>query len=341
MRTFGLVVMVALVGCKKPAEGGAAGAPGTTRLGLQQAAPRVPSLGTRRVEGAASDLRLSPSGKAAVALLDAETPSLQGVPPSLKLGALWLVPMQGDKAVKIANGVSNAPGGLLFSDDGKYLLTLGGFDPQQQHGDLFIVDLDTPGEERTAVARRVTYLLASPDSAKVAYVSDSVLHFGAMPKGPFRQLAGEVATAEFSPDSKHLYFRRRVSAGGGLYQVDLTAEKSVPKRLFDSVGEFAVTHDSRTVVAMARSNPAQFGFELHVADAATLKSRKVSDDVMRFALSRDAKWLSFMRIPSTLSTAKGGGMNPQDLQMGELVLAPLSGGEGRVVGQRVRDFEFS
>jgi hypothetical protein len=60
---------------------------------------------------------------------------------------------------------------------------------------------------------------------------------------------------------------------------------------------------------------------------------------MKFALSHDSKWLAHMQVSA--SKAKGGGMNPQDLQMGELMLEPLAGGASRKVGARVREFEFT
>lgn len=332
-------VLCVLTSCKaKGQEGTGAGAPGSTRMGIQVPSARVPSLGEMRVSGFASELRVAPGGQAGVALIDAQTPAVPGVPQNLKVGALWAFRVEGPGARKVVNGVSNMPGGLMFSPDGRYLLALGAWDAAQQQGELHVQDLATLSADKRPLAAKVNYLLASPDSKSVAFVAEGVLHAGPLPAGPFRQLAGEVGTAEFAPNAAHLYFRRKAASGGGLYQIDLRAEKATPKRIVDQVGDFAISDDSKHVVALARSNPKQFAFELYVADAATLVVRKVSDDSTKFALSRDSKWLAYMHIATK---AKAGALNPQDLQMGELNLTPLAGGLSRKVGARVREFEFT
>lgn len=340
MSRMSLVALCLLFACKaKGQEGTGAGAPGSTRMGLQVPSARVPSQGEKRLTGFPSDVRVAPGGKAAVAIVDAQTPAIPGVPPNLKVGTLWALQVEGTATTKIVNGVSNMPGGLLFSPDGHYALALGAWDPLQQNGELYVQDLTRFEAEKKRLAAKVSYLLAGPDSKTVAFVVEGVLQVGPLPGGPFKQVAGEVATAEFAPNSAHLYFRRKAAAGGGLYQIDLRSEKSVPKRIVDQVGDFAVSDDSKHIVALARSNPKQFGFELYVADATSLVTRKISDDSMKFAISKDSKWLAHMQISAT--KAKGGGMNPQDLEMGELMLEPLGGGEGRKVGARVKEFEFT
>jgi hypothetical protein len=119
----------------------------------------------------------------------------------------------------------------------------------------------------------------SADGARLAYVDDGVLFEGVLPAGPFRQLAGEVSTAEFSPNGKQLYFRRKSVAGGGVYQLELSDEKPTPRRFVDAVGEYVISEDSKWVIAMARTNPRQVGFELFIGDAKTLKPVKLGDDV--------------------------------------------------------------
>lgn len=298
---------------------------------------RMASLGMKKLGGNLSDLRASPDGKVVTVIVDGEKPKLEGVPPTMKVGALFVVPTGEGAPVKIANGAVNVPGGQLFTSDGRYLLVLGAYDPTTQAGELLVQELGDLTRERQRLAPHVTYMKPSADGTRLAYVDDGVLFEGALPAGPFRQLAGEVATAEYAPNARQLYFRRRSAAGGGVYQLELAAEKPTPKRFVDAVGEYVVSDDSKWVVAMARTNPRQFGFELFVADAATLKPVKAGDDVMRFAISRDGKWLARMQIPRSVGAAA----SANDLQIGELWLGRLGQAEGRKIGARVREFEFT
>ncbi|MBL8921514.1 MAG: hypothetical protein JNJ54_21820 [Myxococcaceae bacterium] len=335
------VLTVALTACaKKDAGGGGGPTPGgpkTIRQSIEKPA-RMTSLGTRKLEGVAIDLRAAPDGRVVTALLDAEKPRIDGVPPTMRVGALWAVPTGEGAAVKIANGATNVPGGLLFTSDGKFLLVLGAYDPSQQAGELLVQDLTDLSKERQRLAPHVTYMKPSADGTRLAWVDDGVLFEGPLPAGPFRQLAGEVATAEFAPNGKHLYFRRRSVAGGGVFQLELAADKPTPKRFVDAVGEYAISEDSKWVIAMARTNPRMFGFELFVADAATLKVVKLGDDVMRFAISRDGQWVARMQVPKNVS-ANAAAAN--DLQLGELWLGRTGQADARKVGDKVREFEFT
>lgn len=336
-----VVLAVSLAACSKKdgAGGGGSGSPKgpkTIRQSIEKPA-RMTSVGTRKLEGNAIDLRASPDGRVVTALLDGEKPPIDGVPASMRLGALWIVPVEG-APLKVAAGAVNMPGGLLFTSDGRYLLVLGAYDPTQQSGELLVQDLHDLSKERQRLAPHVTYMKPSADGTRLAYVDDGVLFEGPLPNGPFRQLAGEVATAEFAPNGKHLYFRRKSVAGGGVFQLELAAEKPSPKRFVDAVGEYAISDDSKWVVAMARTNPRQFGFELFVGDAATLKAVKLGDDVMRFAISKDGQWVARMQVPKSVA-ANATAAN--DLQIGELWLGRTGQAEGRKVGDKVREFEFT
>lgn len=325
-----LLASLSLVACKKD------GQPKTIRQSIEKPT-RQASLGVRKVEGSAIDLRASPDGKIVTALLDGEKPRIDGVPPTMRMGSLWAVPTGDGAAVKVATGAVNVPGGLLFTNDGKYLLALGAYDPTQQSGELLVQDLTDLSKERQRLAPHVTYMKPSFDGTRVAYVDDGVLFEGALPAGPFRQLAGEVATVEFAPNGKQLYFRRKSVAGGGVFQLELAEEKPTPKRFVDAVGDYAISDDSKWVIAMARTNPRQFGFELFVADTATLKVVKVGDDVVRFAISHDGKWMARMQVPKSAAA----NASPNDLQLGELWLGHTGQADGRKVGDKVREFEFT
>jgi hypothetical protein len=333
-----LLAAVALSACsKKDGGGGGGGAPPRTIRQSLEKAPRQASLGVRKLEGQATDVRAAPGGRTLTALLESEKPRLDGVPPTMRIGSLWAVPTDERAPVKIANGAVNVPGGLLFTSDGRYALVLGAYDPASQSGELLVQDLTDLSQERHLVAPHVTYMKPSEDGTRLAYVDGAVLYEGALPAGPFRQLAGEVATVEFAPNGKHLYFRRKAAAGGGVYQVDLAAEKPTPRPFADAVGEYVISEDSKWIIAMARTNPRQFGFELFVGETASLKRVKVADDVMRFAVSRDGQWLARMQIPKAVSL----NASANDLQIGELWVAKMGQPEGRKVGEKVREFEFT
>jgi hypothetical protein len=177
-------------------------------------------LGERRLEGAAQELRASPDGAVLTVLLEAQKPPITGVPPPMRLGALWAVPARGGKPQKLGHGVTNMPGGWLHTADSRWVLFAAGWDPAQQVGELYVQDAKNLEAERQRVSAKVNYFVPSDDGSQLAYIEGGVLHAGKLPAGPFPQLAGEVSTAEFSADGRYLYFKRRFSSAGGLYQVE-------------------------------------------------------------------------------------------------------------------------
>jgi hypothetical protein len=224
--------------------------------------------------------------------------------------------------------VINVPGGSLMSPDSHWLLFLGGYELSSQRGELFVADLTQPSAERQKLGTQVTYYVTSDDSKQLAFVEDGVLKVGSLPAGPFRQVAGEVSTAEFSPDGATLYFRRRVAAAGGLFQVALGDEKKPPRKVTDQVGEFTLSPDGAHLIYTARPSLGAQAFELFVADTRTLKATRVSDRVLRYALSKDGKHL--VRL-----------VGDNFEQGGELFLGPVGEGEGQKLGERVKDFIYS
>lgn len=321
------VLLVALLGgCrnKNPSAAGGGSSHGAA-LGLHKSA--IASEGKLKVPGQASDLRASPDGSVAVALVNGQLPPGEGVPPPMRVGELWAVKAEGEP-IKLGLGVPNTPGGWLFSDDSRFVMFLTSFSVTSQSGALWAQDLSR-ASERVKLGEEVTYYVASADSANVAFVAKGVLKVGPLPQGPFREVAGEVATAEFSPDGKALYFRRRVVAAGGLFQVVLADDKRPPRKVTDQVGDFELNKDGSRVAYLAREAPSSRSFQLFVADAATLKSTKVAEKVLRFHFSHDGKWLARLE-----------GDDPAQ-QAGDLWLGPAEGGLGRKLGDKVRDFAFS
>ncbi|MCC6335950.1 MAG: hypothetical protein IT380_18410 [Myxococcales bacterium] len=337
MRSSCLAVLFAALclggaACKEnppPARGGAGPRGVIERVQKEKSAPRLPVLGELRIPGVPQDLRASPDGAVLTVLLDAQKPNLQGAPPPMRLGELWAASAEKGEPVKLGNGVTNMPGGWLFSADSRWILMAAGWDPTQQLGELYVQDARNLKAERQRLAARVTYFVPSDDSKQLAFVANGVLHVGPLPAGPFRQVAGEVSTAEFSADGKYVYFRRRYSAAGGLFQVAIADERAQPKRLLDQVAEYTVLRSGKHVLVNARATPGDRTFQLHAIEVASLDDRKLTDDAERFRVTPDGQYVAWF--------ANGGGV----AQTGELWLSPVVGGKPRKLADKVKDFEFS
>ena len=298
------------------------------RVEQEKNAKRAPVLGKRVLEGDVQELRGAPDGSFVTVLLDAVKPSINGVPPPMRQGALWLVPTGAGAPRKLGNGVVNTPGGWLISQDSRWVLFSGGYDPQQATGELFVQDAKNPDAERQRLSPRASYFVPSDDGSMVAFIEGGVLHAGKLPDGPFPQLAGDVSTAEFSADTKYLYFRRKLAAAGGLYQLDLSQARPEPKRLLDQVTEFTVLRSGKHVVVNARATPSASTTELHVFDVKTLKGTRLSEDAVRYRISRDGQFIAWRN-------------NPRENDVGELTLARIDGSNPKVLGKQVKDFDFS
>lgn len=323
-----LVAVAVLAGCKEQKT--ATGDPKSViaRVNKEKNAPRLPVLGERRLEGEAQDLRASADGTVLTALLEPRKPTVQGVPPPMRLGTLWAVPTKGGEPHKLGSGVVNMPGGWLHTADSKWILFTTSWEPTTQMGDLHVQDAKDLGTERQRIASRVNYFVPSDDGSQVAYIANAVLYAGPLPAGPFRELAGEVSTAEFSADGRYLYFKRKFSSAGGLYQLDLKQPKPEPRRLIDHVTEYTVLRSGKHVVVLARATPADRTFQLHVFDVEGTKSRKIADDAHRYRVSRDGKYLAWRD-------------NEPGPDKGALSVMALPDGKPRELGKNVADFDFS
>ncbi len=323
-------VVVSIVGCN--GKGCDAPVPVTgTRISLNQVIKGhagVGSVGVKRAGGAGIDLRATPDGKFLTWLLEAAKPRLDGLPPPMRVGVLWAVPSKGGDARRLGNGVTNMSGGYLFSPDGRWVLLLAGYNAAEQSGELRVADLSDPASATERLGGRVTYMLASPDSKQIAFVDDGVLRTGPLPKGPFAEVAGEVATAEFSPDSATLYFRRRVASAGGLYQVPINEVGKPPRKIADQVGDFRITPDGKTVAYASRPSAGSSSYELFIADTATFKSKQLARNVLNFRFSPDGKLLAHIE-----------GLSPED--PGDLFVEAVAGAEPKSLAARVKDFQFS
>lgn len=323
------VVAVLALGCKgKSQSGDASGAAVATSPTGKKSSKQVGGLGTKVAAGLLSDLRASPDGKTLTWLKEAEKPRLEGVPPLLRVGELWSSTAGGEPR-KLGNGVSNFPGGYLFTPDSSWVLLLTGYNAAQQIGELDAVSVVDAKTERQRLGSSVSYMLASPDAKWVAFVDAGVLKVGLLPQGPFRDVAGEVANAEFSRDSRTLFFRRKTSSGGGLFAVAVADPKDNPGRLSELVGDYKLTPDGAWVVFTAKKSPSDNAYTLFSAETKSLKPRQIAKEVFAFSFSPDGKWLA--RIE---------GLSPE--AGGRLFIGPFDGSsEGRKLGEAVRDLEFA
>ncbi len=288
----------------------------------------IGGIGVRIAGGLSTDLRVSPDNQIAAYLKEAQKPRLEGVPPTMRVGELWVVPTAGGEPRKLGNGVSNFPGGYLFTPDSKWVLELVGFNASAQAGELDLAPVDGSADAQK-LGSRVTYMVPSPDSKHVAFVDEGILKLGPLPAGPFRDVNGEVSNAEFSPDSAVLFFKRKQSAGGSLLAVKTTDPKDTPKKLADLVGDYRMSGDGKRIAYASKSNPSDRGFRLYVADTASLKDRQVGQNVFKFEFSADSKWLARLE-----------GSSPE--AGGDFFVTPADGsGPGKNFGANVRDFAFS
>jgi dipeptidyl aminopeptidase/acylaminoacyl peptidase len=303
-----------LAACKNEASGS-----GGQSGGLQ-------GLGTRVFAGEAIELRVSPDGQWTSFLQHAQKPRMDGIPDLMVLGELTVVPTTGGSARIVGEGVTNIPGGWLFSPDSKHLLYITGYQPVGQSGALSVLPLS--GGDPKKIGEAVTYMLISPDSRALAFVDKGVLKLGPLPSGPFREVSGEVSNVRFSPKGDVLAFKRKLVAAGGLFLVDVANEKASPKKLVEQVADFDFSPDGATLAFNARSPQSADRFELAVAQVSSGKVTRIAEHGWGFVFSPDSKWLA--RIEESPTKMPG-----------RLVVGPSAGGAGRKLGEKVFVFEFS
>jgi hypothetical protein len=331
-------LMVAGTGCKKGGdEGGGKAAPGAT-AGAPAAPASAPApargapgagQGLLLAAGRAADLRVTPDGRFATYLLNGQKPRLDGIPPQMLLGELHAVPVEGGDARKLGDGVTNVPGGLLFTPDSKHALFLTGYNPASQSGALNVASLEDAKQEPTVLGTAVSYMLPSPDGSKLAFVDAGRLKLGPLPSGPFTEVAGEVSTAQFTPDGKTLLIKRRLTAAGGLAAVSVDNPTETPRKLADQVGDYAVSPDGKRLAFQVRSESVRGLYDLFLADLPALKPKRLAVASSVFAFSPDSKWLG--------RTANG----TPHVPAGDLYVGPADGGPARKVGEQVGSLAFA
>ncbi|MGQ0508083.1 MAG: TolB family protein, partial [Myxococcaceae bacterium] len=319
----GLVVLAAAAlsmgACKK----GGSNEPGVSAHGLTGAGVSVSG-------GIAADLRATADRRFITFLTDSMKPRVDGIPPQMLVGVLQALPVNGGAARKLGTGVTNLPGGYLTSADSRWVLYLGGFNAASHSGTLHAADLKDPSSDPVRLDADVTYLLPSPDSTTVAYVKSGVLKVGSLPKGPFREVAGEVTTAQFSPDSAYLAFRRSPSAAGGLGLVKVAGSEPL-RKLSDQVGDYTFSPDGKRLAFAVRSTTTPGTFDLFVASVADAKPSKVATGSSGFAFSPDGKWLARTEGSKSVEAVNF---------VGDVVVGPATGTAGTKVATSVSSTGF-
>jgi len=332
-------LMVAGAGCKKGGDEGAARGAASPTVGASAATPSARPVqerpgpsgagqGLLLAGGRAADLRVTHDGRFATYLLNGQKPRLDGVPPQMLLGELYVVPVEGGEPRKLGEGVTNVPGGLLFSADSRHALYLTGYNPASQSGSLRVAVLDDAKQEPGVLGTAVSYMLPSPDGTKLAFVDGGKLKLGPLPAGPFVDVAAEVGTVQFTADGKTLLIKRRGSAAGGLAVISVEKPEEAPRKLADQVGDYAVSPDGRRVAFQVRSESVRGLYDLYLAELPDQKPKRLAVATSVFGFSPDGKWLARSE-------------NGKPDVPGDLYIGPAEGGAGRKVGERVSVFTFS
>jgi len=291
--------------------------------------PSVPQpLGERLVEGHLSELRLLPGETHLRFLADAKSPQLQETASSLKLGKLFLYHLHSRKLTQIGAQVSSLTETQHATSDGKYLVFLDDFNPQTKTGSLRCARVVSATVGK-AFGKEVSFFVVSPQGQHVAFVDGGTLKLGPLPEGPFRVVAEGVANAEFSLDGGTLAFKKRLEARGQLWVAKVEEEKP-PRLIAENTGDYRLSKDGKKLLFAAREKPQHIAFQLLVADTDKAQApRLLSQEMFRFALSPDERFVAYAETKT-----------PE--KPGTLWVKPLEGeGAGRMLGERVRDFEFA
>ncbi len=291
----------------------------------------IKGAGVEVSSGIAADLRATPDRQQITFLTDAIKPRIDGVPPQMLLGVLNVLPAGGGKPRRLGTGVTNVPGGHLVSPDSRWALYLEGFNAASHAGTLHVVDLKDPAASPVKLDTEVTYLLPSPDSASVAFVRGGVLKVGPLPSGPFREVAGEVTTGQFSPDSAYLAFKRSQAAAGGLGLVKVAGSEPL-RKLGDQVGDYSFSPDSKRITFAVRSQTTPGTFDLFLAAVSDAKPQKVASACSSFAFSPDGKWLARTEGARVVEAVNF---------VGDLVIGPADGSPGQTVASSVNGTGFN
>lgn len=194
--------------------------------GCAREIPRI-AEGTRVGTDLSTELWASPTGTHVATLAEAAPSKEVGAPQDVLIGALALAKIPGGPSRRLAGGVSNLPGSLLFSTDGAWLAFLGGYSIGRANGELRLAK--TAGGEAESVAGGATFFSFSPGSDWLAYVAQGDLFLKPLAGGETLTVATGVSMAEFAPGggayAGRLLVKRSVRGGGALLSYDLATRR--------------------------------------------------------------------------------------------------------------------
>jgi len=268
-------------------------------------------------------------------LMDARKPRMDGAPPQLVLGELYVAAVDGGAPRKVGEAVVNTPGAYLFGPDERYVFALQGFNLASQSGQLVALDLSNPSSSPRTLGAAVSYVLPSPDGKWLAFVDGGVLRVAQLPEGAPVDVSGEVADATFARDSSFLLVKRRVSAAAGLLYVP-TGKWKEAKKLAEQVGDYSISPDSKNVAFAQRSASLPGTYDLLHASVPALDVRTLARGVTSGAPSYGS---SFAFSPDGKYLARTEDGRPE--RRGNLVVGPAGGEPGRKVADNVYQFDFA
>jgi len=291
-------------------------------------APPKP-LGEKLVAGQLSELRLLPGETHLRFLMDAKKPQPQETASSLRLGKLYLLHLKTRKLTRLGEQVSSLASTQHATDDGKYLLFLDAFNPSTKTGRLHCTNVEAATVGK-ALGEEVNFFISSAQTAQLAFVDGGVLKVGPLPQGPFLAIADKVAHAEFSKDGSMLAFKKRFEANEELWVADLKGTGKTPRLVKAHSGEYRLSKDGKKLFFTARKMPEDKALHLFVADLHEGAVPKVlSQEMFRFALSPDERWVAYLETKT-----------PE--RPGTLWVRLATGaGEAKMLGERIREFEFA
>jgi hypothetical protein len=281
-------------------------------------------VGQKLVDGAGQDLLSAAGGGAAAYVREPVHPKGPLIPEDAFIGELVLIAADGQQR-SLGSGVTNLPGSMLFSPDGRYLAFLRHFDFASHLGELVVADVR--GGDPKPLTTATSFFGFSPDSRNLAYVSGGrlwVMPLAAGVSGPATKLGDGVATFEFSADGQTLLSRQRSSDGAELVlrqvggdHLATTVAKHVADYKFDQKGQ---------AIAYTLETPDRLP-ELHLWKAGA--ERLLGTGAPSFSFAPDGRSLAFVA-----------GVSASYIE-GDIYVVAVDGGTAQRLGKRAGAYLFS
>jgi len=319
--------VLSLAGCKRSGSGSATRIP-----------PPPPILevhGTTIIPGATAALWVSLSGSHAATLVDPFRPGGAG---ELRVGRLTVAPVAGGAPVKLAESVSDLPGSVQLSGDGRRVV-FRTWSPGLETGDLRLSP--TSGGEGERLDTNVKSFALSPDDRFVAWLSGDALKVRPLEGGPVRTVTEGVLLMQWgprqTPAAHQLLVQRGAGSRGALLRYDAAAQRLTALGEGASRGDFSADGSAVVFVASKLLGAAETARVQGSASGASAlywargdgAPRRLTDhEVVTLRVSPDGR-----RVAWTEPSADG--MGP-----GMLMLS-VDGGAPKAAARTVKQFVFA